>query len=172
MGSPLLFLNLGSGIGIPYCRDESNMDVFSLAKQLEHLRFVREDSFAQARILIESGRYLAGPCGWYITHVIDTKESRGKHIAIVASTLNGFARPSLEHLVTSIDPSAPSREPLFYRAQSTPFFVLNETDERKKPLYTAISVQQQISLHQTSCCQNFLSAIPLPFPTPGLTVPS
>lgn len=132
MGSPLLFLNLGSGIGIPYCRDESNMDVFSLAKQLEHLRFVREDSFAQARILIESGRYLAGPCGWYITHVIDTKESRGKHIAIVASTLNGFARPSLEHLVTSIDPSAPSREPLFYRAQSTPFFVLNETDEKEK----------------------------------------
>lgn len=132
MGSPFLFLNLGSGIGIPYCQDESAMDIHSLAVQLEHLRFVREDSFAQARILIESGRYLSGPCGWYVTHVIDTKKSRGKNIAIVANTLNGFARPCIEHLITSIDTAAPSREPLFYRAQSTPFFVLNEAQETEE----------------------------------------
>lgn len=132
LDSPLCFLNLGSGIGIPYCQDEADCDIESLGQELEKLRVIYEDTFSQARILIESGRYLAGPCGWYVTHIIDTKESHGSHIAIAANTLNGFLRPCLEHLVTSISETAPAREPLFYRAGSTPFYVLNDTQEMEK----------------------------------------
>lgn len=132
LGEPLLFLNLGSGIGIPYRPDETSCAIDELARGLEGLRAMYEDAFAQARIIIESGRYLAGPCGWYVTHVVDTKESYGKHIAILNSTLNGFLRPSLEQLVTSANPAMAPREPLFYKADSTPFYVLNNTQEMEK----------------------------------------
>jgi len=132
LDGPLCFLNLGSGIGIPYCQDEVDCDIESLGHELEKLRVIHEDTFSQARILIESGRYLAGPCGWYVTHIVDTKESHGSHIAIAANTLNGFLRPCLEHLVTSTNPEAPAREPLFYRTGSTPFYVLNDTQEMEK----------------------------------------
>ena len=113
MGSPLLFLNVGSGIGIPYAADEGECDIGQLVKGLDSLRRIHEDVLAQARSILESGRYLVGPCGWYVTYIVDTKESWGKHIAIAANTLNGFLRPSLEHLVMTANPDMVPTEPLF-----------------------------------------------------------
>lgn len=131
LNAPLVFLNLGGGIGIPYVPGEEPCDIMLLAKNLERLRFLRQDSLAQARILIESGRYLAGPCGWYVTHVVDTKLSQGSHIAILANTLNGYLRACIEPMLTKANPHAPAREPLFYRAGSTPFYVLNDVQEKE-----------------------------------------
>lgn len=132
LGTPLLFINLGSGIGIPYTATEHEVDIEALAKKLEQLRFLRQDTLAQARVLIESGRYLAGPCGWYVTHVVDTKTSHGKRIAILQNTLNGFLRPCLEQFITQIAPAAAPREPLFYKNGSTTFYVLNEETETEE----------------------------------------
>ena len=66
-------------------------------------------------ITMETGRYVAGPAGIYVSKVIDKKVSGGVIYVILAGTLNGFIRPSLERLIENCAGGAPVSgcEPLF-----------------------------------------------------------
>ena len=55
--------------------------------------------FPETKLYIETGRFVTGRAGIYATHVTDVKTSRGKRYALLANTLNGFARPSLAILI-------------------------------------------------------------------------
>jgi diaminopimelate decarboxylase len=53
----------------------------------------RFKSLANVRLIIESGRFICGPCGVYAAKVLDTKVSRGKNYAIIDGGMNTFFRP-------------------------------------------------------------------------------
>ena len=76
--SPVRFLNLGGGFGIPYFPGEQRLDLAPISANLTQIAGrVRED-LPQAELVIELGRYLVGEAGVYVTRVVDRKVSRGQ----------------------------------------------------------------------------------------------
>ena len=110
LGEPLAYINLGSGIGIPYAPADTEADLTPLARSLRDALGGRA-----TRVLIETGRYAVGPCGSYVTRVMDRKLSRGRTFILLHNTLNGFSRPSLARLVERYAPEGPCPgcEPLY-----------------------------------------------------------
>mgnify|MGYP002653763509 CR=1 FL=1 len=45
--------------------------------------------FPSTRLILELGRYLVGPAGYFVTRVVSVKQSRGSRIAICDGGLNG-----------------------------------------------------------------------------------
>ncbi|MBN2491639.1 MAG: pyridoxal-dependent decarboxylase, exosortase A system-associated, partial [Planctomycetes bacterium] len=87
-GAPLDWINLGGGLGIPYHAADRELDVENfgraLARELERHR----GWLSETRILLESGRYLVGECGVYVTRVRYLKTSRGRRYAVVDGGLH------------------------------------------------------------------------------------
>ncbi|WP_046113056.1 pyridoxal-dependent decarboxylase, exosortase A system-associated [Aquincola tertiaricarbonis] len=76
--SPVQFLNLGGGFGIPYFPGEQRLDLAPIGENLAGLveRAARE--LPRASLVIELGRYLVGEAGVYVARVLDRKVSRGQ----------------------------------------------------------------------------------------------
>jgi diaminopimelate decarboxylase len=89
MPSPVEYLNLGGGFGIPYFEKDRPLDVAAVGAKLAQLleRTVRVQ-FPQARVVIELGRYIVGECGVYVTRIVDRKESRGRTFLVVDGGLH------------------------------------------------------------------------------------
>lgn len=122
------FLNLGSGIGIPY-GEENPLDIRSLGQKLAGKISLFHEKFPETRLLIETGRYVTGPAGIYVTKVVDRKVSHGKTFLILADTLNGFLRPSMGEIVRKYGgENAPGSEPLFTKTHAFPIRTLKNGD--------------------------------------------
>ena len=93
LGEPLEQIDLGGGLGIPYRPDHRPLDVAALGRGLEQL--LSENTWFQGELLLEPGRFLAGPCGLYLARVVRTKQSRGVHFAILEGGANHLLRPHL-----------------------------------------------------------------------------
>jgi diaminopimelate decarboxylase len=82
--SPISYVNLGGGFGIPYFEKDSPLD---LARVAENLQRLLDDelrpNLPDAKTVIELGRYIVGECGVYVTRVVDRKESRGRTYLVV-----------------------------------------------------------------------------------------
>jgi diaminopimelate decarboxylase len=76
--SPVKFLNLGGGFGIPYFPGESRLALASIADNLAALQARAKADLPQAKLVIELGRYLVGEAGVYVSRVVDRKVSRGQ----------------------------------------------------------------------------------------------
>ncbi|HEX2078202.1 MAG TPA: hypothetical protein VHG08_10855 [Longimicrobium sp.] len=83
-------LVFGSGLGIPYHEGDVALDLEALAAQvnplLDELR--AEPRFAGADLVLETGRYVVGEAGVYLTGVLRVKESRGTAIAVCNGGMN------------------------------------------------------------------------------------
>lgn len=78
------YLNLGGGFGIPYYDKDRALDLDAVGRGLEELVRTRvRPSLPGARVLIELGRYIVGEAGFYVTRVVDRKESRGTTFLVV-----------------------------------------------------------------------------------------
>lgn len=86
--SPVSFLNLGGGFGIPYFPGEKHLDLTSISQNLEQLSRRASRDFPGASLVIELGRYLVGEAGIYVSRVVDRKISRGQTFLIVDGGLN------------------------------------------------------------------------------------
>lgn len=86
--SPVLFLNLGGGFGIPYFPGEQRLDLTSIGENLKQLADRAKLEFPEASLVIELGRYLVGEAGIYVTKIVDRKVSRGQTYLIVDGGLN------------------------------------------------------------------------------------
>lgn len=75
--SPVKFLNLGGGFGIPYFPGESRLDLTEIGINLANIVAEARHKLPQADIVIELGRYFVGEAGLYVCRVIDKKVSRG-----------------------------------------------------------------------------------------------
>ncbi|MBI4173378.1 MAG: hypothetical protein HY519_01535 [Candidatus Aenigmarchaeota archaeon] len=89
----LEYVNIGGGIGIPYAKSEQEFDTAGLASALDTIS--KGQALGDAQVCLESGRYLAGPAGFFLAQVVDTKTSRGKNYAILDGGMNCFLRPAL-----------------------------------------------------------------------------
>jgi diaminopimelate decarboxylase len=72
-------LNLGGGFGIPYSEDETELDLEPIGRELERLC----QEWAGARVSVELGRYIVGPCGWYLTRVVEKQSHDGRPAVVV-----------------------------------------------------------------------------------------
>jgi diaminopimelate decarboxylase len=75
--SPIRFLNLGGGFGIPYFPGEQPLDLAPIGANLADIAEQAKQTLPEAEIVIELGRYLVGEAGLYVARVIDKKVSRG-----------------------------------------------------------------------------------------------
>lgn len=72
-------IDLGGGFGIPYGPEDRDMDLAAVAAQLPSL--VRHA--APARLVVELGRYIVAPAGWYLTAVIARQTHGGRPAVVV-----------------------------------------------------------------------------------------
>ncbi len=86
--SPVKFLNLGGGFGIPYFPGETRLELAPIGANLQAIveRAARE--MPEAGIVIELGRYFVGEAGIYVTRVVDRKVSRGQVYLVCDGGLN------------------------------------------------------------------------------------
>jgi diaminopimelate decarboxylase len=96
-GLPLEYIDIGGGLGIPYAEDEREVDINALGEEFIKLYedIFDDQNLAQARWILEPGRYLSGESGIFLAKVIDVKESRGTHFVITDAGINHFLRPAL-----------------------------------------------------------------------------
>jgi diaminopimelate decarboxylase len=90
-----------------------------------------KNKLPSTKIIVETGRFVVGKCGFYITKVLDRKESMGKTYIILNNTLNGFIRPSLSQLVMHYaqGQAMSGSEPLFTEKDAFQFIALTEAKE-------------------------------------------
>ncbi|EXI88039.1 MAG: L-glutamyl-[BtrI acyl-carrier protein] decarboxylase [Candidatus Accumulibacter regalis] len=75
--SPVRFLNLGGGFGIPYFPGEKHLDLAPIGAGLATISERAAKELPQAELVIELGRYLVGEAGIYVSRIVDRKISRG-----------------------------------------------------------------------------------------------
>ncbi|MBA4175641.1 MAG: pyridoxal-dependent decarboxylase, exosortase A system-associated [Leptothrix sp. (in: Bacteria)] len=76
--SPVRFLNLGGGFGIPYFPGEQRLDLAPIGANLAGIVERAAKELPEAGIVIELGRYFVGEAGLYVARVVDRKVSRGQ----------------------------------------------------------------------------------------------
>jgi diaminopimelate decarboxylase len=82
--APIRYLNLGGGFGIPYFERDEPLDLEAIGANLAGLlKDAIRPALPEARVVVELGRYIVGECGYYVTRVVDRKESRGKTYLVV-----------------------------------------------------------------------------------------
>jgi diaminopimelate decarboxylase len=87
--SPVRYLNLGGGFGIPYFEQDAPLDLTAIGANLAELLETKiRAQFPEARVVVELGRYVVGECGVYVTRIVDRKESRGRTFLVVDGGLH------------------------------------------------------------------------------------
>lgn len=82
--TPLRYLNLGGGFGIPYTDRDRPLDLQAVTANLgELVDGPIADRFPDASPVIELGRFIVGECGVYVARVVDRKVSRGRTFLVV-----------------------------------------------------------------------------------------
>ena len=86
-------VDLGGGLGIPYAPEETPLDLVAFGQGLSDL--LAAHAWFTGELILEPGRFLAGPCGLYLARVVRIKESRGTRFAILEGGINHLIRPLL-----------------------------------------------------------------------------
>jgi diaminopimelate decarboxylase len=92
-GEALDLIDLGGGLGIAYAEGMPELDIEALGSGLDEL--LGENPWFSGTLVVEPGRWLAGPCGVYLARVARTKASRGVRFAILEGGINHLLRPLL-----------------------------------------------------------------------------
>ncbi|MEZ5659163.1 MAG: type III PLP-dependent enzyme [Burkholderiaceae bacterium] len=84
IGRPLTTIDLGGGLGIPYFKSERALDLERLREGVPQLLARKQASrlLREARLIVEPGRFLAGPAGLYLSRVNAIKRSRDETFVI------------------------------------------------------------------------------------------
>lgn len=81
-------LIFGSGIGIPYYENDAPVDLAAVAARVNPLLDELVCELGNPQLVLETGRYLVGEAGVYLTRVIRKKSSRGAEICICDGGMN------------------------------------------------------------------------------------
>ena len=114
LGCRLEYVNFGGGVGIAYHNGQRPLDMAALRAAAERVSAENRRTL-NARLLVESGRFLTAQAGTYFLPVVDKKISRGTTYVVLENCLNGFQKPALEavlHCAAGDGPLSP-QEPLF-----------------------------------------------------------
>ncbi len=86
--SPVRWLNIGGGLGVPYFPGEQHLDLAPIADNLAPLLQAARERLPGAEIVMELGRYLTAEAGIYVCEVVDRKVSRGETFLITNGGLH------------------------------------------------------------------------------------
>ena len=86
--SPVRWLNIGGGLGVPYFPGEQRLDLASIGANLSSLIETAREKLPGAEIVMELGRYLTAEAGIYVCEVVDRKVSRGQTFLITNGGLH------------------------------------------------------------------------------------
>ena len=128
------FINFGSGVGIVYDdKNDTPLDFVALSKNISKL-VMKYNQKLKATLILETGRFVVGLAGKYVTQIVDIKRSRGKTFYIVKNSLNGFIRPSIACLVKKYASNIEllPTEPLFTSEHAFQFEVVNDSVEMER----------------------------------------
>ncbi|MGZ3457712.1 MAG: hypothetical protein ACXU86_04320 [Archangium sp.] len=77
-------INLGGGIRAPFYADDAPLDTAPIGQALAQIR-ARYSRIARGEVAlqVESGRALVGPCGYFLTTVVDVKHSQNHRFAVL-----------------------------------------------------------------------------------------
>ncbi len=75
-------VDIGGGLGVNYFQDEQPLDLQQLKNLLQPIIKNYLTEFPDARIILESGRYLVAKAGVLINRIVDLKSSKGQQFAI------------------------------------------------------------------------------------------
>lgn len=83
-------LVFGSGFGIPYHDDQVPLQIPKLASLINPLidQLKGWTPFRDTKCVLEMGRYLVGPAGYFLTRVVNQKRSRGTDICVCDGGFN------------------------------------------------------------------------------------
>lgn len=81
--SPIKYVNLGGGWGIPYFPGEKPLDTGPVCDELAKVKIDLDRELPEARLVLELGRYLVGEAGIYVARVTERKISREKVFLVV-----------------------------------------------------------------------------------------
>jgi diaminopimelate decarboxylase len=98
-GITLEFIDLGGGFGVTY-DDETGPDAAAFAHHL-----ISDLQASGLRLLLEPGRFIAGPAGVLLTRVLYVKEMGGKTFVITDAGMNDLLRPSHYASYHRVDPA-------------------------------------------------------------------
>ena len=110
-GLSVELLDAGGGLGIPYADGEVPLDIERLGELIarEIDSWADRPALADARVLLEPGRWIVGPAGVYVCRVVRTKERLGRTIAVTDGGIHHLLRPRLvgrDHRVVPVGPGA------------------------------------------------------------------
>ena len=86
-------IDLGGGLGVSYASEEAPLDLAAFGQGLSEL--LERHPWFTGELILEPGRFLAGPCGVYLARMVRVKESRGTRFAILEGGINHLLRPLL-----------------------------------------------------------------------------
>ena len=95
-GLVLSFINLSGGIGIPYRPDAGVADINAIGAGVAEMyhKIFTSNGIAGVAIKTELGRYMTGPNGWLLSHVINEKNIYKRYIGLDASACD-LMRPAM-----------------------------------------------------------------------------
>lgn len=109
-GTVVRIVDAAGGLGIPYEPHEESLDLVGFGRGLAGIvdGWATDPLLAEARLLLEPGRFLVGPAGAYLATVVDTKTVDGTVVVILDGGVHHLLRPALvgtEHRVRLLSPS-------------------------------------------------------------------
>ncbi|MDD0977297.1 phosphopantetheine-binding protein [Pseudomonas fontis] len=87
-GLDMTMVDVGGGLGIKYYENEKELDTYQLKQLLAPLFETFHRQFPKTRIILESGRFVAGKCGALLVTVDNIKENHGKTFAVTDGGTN------------------------------------------------------------------------------------
>lgn len=92
---PIKVIDVGGGIGIPYFRSESEFDLVQFKKAIASALDQFPKSFINdIKIILEAGRFLSGPSGYFLTNVSEVTVENGHQYIYVDSSPSQFGLSS------------------------------------------------------------------------------
>lgn len=98
---PILYINIGGGIGVRYMNSELRMEISDFINALQPL-FKRLND--RITIVCEPGRHLTAHAGILLTKVLYVKKTKTKNFIIVDAGMNDLLRPTLYEAHHEIHP--------------------------------------------------------------------
>tara|TARA_R110001599_G_scaffold353742_2_gene596087 strand:+ start:78990 stop:80195 length:1206 start_codon:yes stop_codon:yes gene_type:complete len=86
--SPVQWLNIGGGLGVPYFPGDQRIELAAIAGNLTSLMEAARRHLPGAEIVMELGRYLVAEAGIYVCEIVDKKVSRGETFLITNGGLH------------------------------------------------------------------------------------
>ena len=113
-GTTVRLVDAGGGLGIPYEIHEESLDLVRLGSGIGAVvaGWPADPVLADARLLLEPGRFLVGPAGAYLARVVDRKTVEGSTVVVLDGGVHHVLRPVLvgqEHRVRPVSGRPPGR---------------------------------------------------------------